>query len=396
MNKILDVYIAKADEPESEAYANLSLPATPFAIFDALDKARVQQGDELYFQVEDYHAFASLGPFIARTKNLAALNALCQKLSELSDQQSTAFEGLVKMEAEKKNGPIFVRTLINLAHSADCCHVVSGVLNDEQLGRFYAENGFVPDVDDISDRLFGLLDFGRIGRELRQGEGGVFTERGYVTQHSDLKQVYKDMTFRIRTPMYQILLDASKGHFNDPDYDSERSVRIQLPADEAALDAVLTALDVASWDEVGYHCVDCRVPSLMDAITDAEDISAVNDFAELLQGMGDKQMRKYKAILHATGCTALEEAVELAGHMDDFIFEEKICGLRDLAMNELQFMTSDEDAALLAKHTDLTGYGKALLERDHCVISQYGLVERQDGQPINAPLEQQQKGMTMQ
>lgn len=370
MNKILDVYIAKADEPESEAYANLSLPATPFAIFDALDKARVQQGDELYFQVEDYHAFASLGPFIARTKNLAALNALCQKLSELSDQQSTAFEGLVKMEAEKKNGPIFVRTLINLAHSADCCHVVSGVLNDEQLGRFYAENGFVPDVDDISDRLFGLLDFGRIGRELRQGEGGVFTERGYVTQHSDLKQVYKDMTFHIRTPMYQILLELPDGN------------RLELPC--------------AELPKAAYHCcVDCRVPQLMAAI-DVADLQSVNDFAELLQGMGDKRMRKYKAILHATGCTALEEAVELAGHMDDFIFEEKICGFRDLAMNELQFMTSDEDAALLAKHTDLTGYGKALLERDHCVISQYGLVERQDGQPINAPLEQQQKGMTMQ
>lgn len=370
MDKILTVYIAKADEPESEAYANLSLPATPFAFFDALDKARVQQGDELYFQVEDYHAFAFIGPFIDRTKNLAALNALCQKLSELSDRQSAAFEGLVKMEAEKKSGPISVKTLLDLAYSADCCHVVSGALNDDQLGRFYVDNDFPVIPEGLPEILYDILDYESIGRKTRMAEGGMFTERGYVTQHSDLKQVCKDMTFHIRTPMYQILLELPDGN------------RLELPC--------------AKLPKAAYHCcVDCRVPQLMAAI-DAADLQSVNDFAELLQSIGDKPMRKYKAILHATGCDSLEEAVELAGHMDDFIFEEKVCGLRDLAMNELKFMMSDEDAVLLAKHTDLTGYGKALLERDHCAISQYGLVERRDGQLINVPLEQQQKGMTMQ
>lgn len=55
MNEIMDVYIAKANAPESEACATLTLPAMPFEFFDALDKARVQQGDELYFEVSEYH-----------------------------------------------------------------------------------------------------------------------------------------------------------------------------------------------------------------------------------------------------------------------------------------------------------------------------------------------------
>lgn len=51
----MDVYIAKASyDPPSEASANLTLPAMPFELFDALDKARVMQGDELYFEVSDY------------------------------------------------------------------------------------------------------------------------------------------------------------------------------------------------------------------------------------------------------------------------------------------------------------------------------------------------------
>ena len=107
-------------------------------------------------------------------------------------------------------------------------------------------------------------------------------------------------------------------------------------------------------------------------------------------------MRKYKAILLATGCNALEEAIELAGHMDDFTFEESISSFRELALDELKFMMRDEDAEFLAKHTDLIGYGKAILERNHSAISQYGLVERQDGQPMEVPLEQKgNNGMEM-
>lgn len=370
MAKIMDVYIAKADAPESEAYATLTLPATPFEFFDALDKARVQQGDELYFQVEEYHAFESMEPYISDADNLAELNALCQKLSELNDRQSAAFEGLLKMEAAKKDGPVSLAKLIDLAYSADCCHVVDEALNDSQLGRYYAENGFVPEVDNLSDRLFDLLDFERIGREQRHGEGGLFTEHGYVVQHSELNEVYKDMNFRIQTPFYQILLELPDGN------------RLELPS---------ANLPEAS----SHHCVDCRVPQLMATI-DVADLQSVSDFAEMLQNIGDKPMRKYKAILHATGCNALEEAVELAGHMDDFVFTESVSGFRDLAMDEMKFMMSNEDAALLAKHTDLIGYGKDILKRDHSAISQYGLVERQDGQPMNAPFEQQtQSGMEM-
>ena len=66
LDKIMDVYIAKTDyATPSEAHANLSLPAMPFELFDALDRARIQQGDELYFQVEEYYAFENMEPFIS-------------------------------------------------------------------------------------------------------------------------------------------------------------------------------------------------------------------------------------------------------------------------------------------------------------------------------------------
>ena len=73
---------------------------------------------------------------------LEELNALAQKLAVFDRVDSIAFEGLVKM-AEQKPEPFGVKELINFAHSTESCHVVSDVFDDEQLGRFYAGNGFI-------------------------------------------------------------------------------------------------------------------------------------------------------------------------------------------------------------------------------------------------------------
>lgn len=57
--------------------------------------------------------------------------------------------------------------------------VVSDVFDDEQLGRFYAGNGFMPEYETLPDKIYEHLDFAKIGREARESEGGVFTQRGY-------------------------------------------------------------------------------------------------------------------------------------------------------------------------------------------------------------------------
>ena len=61
-----------------------------------------------------------------------------------------------------------------ISAGADCCHVV-GATSDAELGRFYAENGFMEELDGLSDGVFEMLDFGKIGKALRTGEDGTFT-----------------------------------------------------------------------------------------------------------------------------------------------------------------------------------------------------------------------------
>ncbi|MDD3227657.1 MAG: hypothetical protein PHE09_00400 [Oscillospiraceae bacterium] len=362
MDKIIKIYIAKADTPESEASASLSLPAEPFALFDALDKAGITQDDTIYFEVEDYFAFECMEPFIADSDNLLELNVLCQKLSQLDERQGTAFEGLLKMEVSKKDGSISVGRLIDLAYSTDCCHVVSEATGDESLGRFYAENGFVPAVENLPENVFKMLNFSYIGKEMRTGEGGVFTQHGYVVQHTELIEAYKNMKFTMRTPDYQILLEDMAGN------------RIELPCQKLPTKGK-------------YTCMDCRIPQLMSVI-DAASMDEISDFAEMLKDMGDRPMLKYKAVLHATGCESLEDAVTLANHLDEYMLDYTVSSRAELAKSEVEFLLGGNDTELLTQYLNLYGYGKALMERDCSAITSYGLLEREDHQPMQAPLEQ--------
>ena len=80
------------------------------------------------------------------------LNTLCRKLTELNPQENTVFEGLVEMEKDKGLKIIPMHRLLDLACSTGQCHLLDEVQNAEQLGRFVAENGFVPEADDVSDK----------------------------------------------------------------------------------------------------------------------------------------------------------------------------------------------------------------------------------------------------
>lgn len=365
MRKIFNVYLARAATPYSEAYADLDLPATPYELLDTLDKLRLSEGETPYLQINEYYDFEELAPLLSGDSGLYELNALAKRLSELDELQQVSFKGMLQMEVNKKEGQIQMPRLIDFAYGTGCCHVVDA-LNDSQLGRFYAENGFVPEVDDLSDKLFNMLDFERIGREFRQGEGGVFTNGGYVVQHCELAAVYKDMTFTMHTPGYQILLELS-----------DKS-RLTLPCSELP-------------DTPSHCCLDCRIPQLMGAVEKA-DLQTVNEFAHAFSEMNEHQATVYKAALAATDCNDLQSAQMILDNLDHFMLDGKIASPEDMAMSELRFIAGEDNAQRLEKYMNLPAYGRELLERDNAVITPYGHVARDDYAPMQAPFQEPEQG----
>lgn len=357
MRKVMNVYLARAATPYSESYADLDLPATPYELLDTLDRLRLSEGETPYSQINEYYNFEELAPLLSGDSGLYELNALAKRLSELDELQQASFKGMLQMEVNKKEGQIQMPRLIDLAYGTGCCHVVDAT-NDSQLGRFYAENGFVPEVDDLSDNLFNMLDFERIGRELRQGEGGVFTDHGYVVRHSEPEKVFDMLDLAPKQSDYQILLELT----------GDRHNFLELPDEPQAFDGM---------EDCSFRCLDCRVPALMGTAEKA-DLQTVNEFAHALSEMNEHQATVYKAALIATDCADLESATALLDNLDHFMLDSKIASPEDTALSELCFMVGGNGVERLQKYVNLPAYGRDLLERDNAIITPYGHMVRDD------------------
>lgn len=123
--KVFAVYLAKEDVPNSEAYATLELPASPWELWDAMEKVRLKDGEALYMEIDDYYAFEYLAPHLEELDiSLNELNDLAARLATLDEVQGIAFEGLFSMEVQKKvntNGGI-ITMQDTLALKAQSCY----------------------------------------------------------------------------------------------------------------------------------------------------------------------------------------------------------------------------------------------------------------------------------
>ena len=153
---VFSVYAA--GEGPREAYATLDLPATPYEIEDALEKVRIQTDEKLFLDIEEFYDFRFLAPYLEDVNDLYGLNTLAEKLARLVDYESAVFAGQLKMDLDARISDITLPRLLSLADNTPYCDVIDVALNDSQLGKFYAENGFVTELEQLPDEAFKIIE----------------------------------------------------------------------------------------------------------------------------------------------------------------------------------------------------------------------------------------------
>ena len=391
--KVFAVYLAKEDVPNSEAYATLELPASPWEVVDALDKVRLQTDDILYMEIEDYYAFAYLAPHLDRLEiSLNELNDLAAQLAALDEVQEVAFDGFLRMEVQNKvdtnGGVITLQDLRDLAVSAktDCYHVVDAA-DDAQLGRFYAENDFVPELEGISDAVFEMLDFAGIGRMMRCSENGVFVNSLYVLRDGELTTAPPVQKTLPEKPGYLFRLTLGL----HPDIGDDRTVTLDLPAAEAELLDAQEQLGVEVWEGVMVIDYDGIIPYAADFTDLPMELEELNAFTKTARDIPRSEVPKLKALLEQFEVQDIETAMRLTEHLDDYILTPDLSSPQETAIDQLRFMTDDHSVELLLSHVNLYAYGCDLIREDNAVLSPYGLLHRADYQPMLSPMQETQK-----
>jgi hypothetical protein len=393
--RILRVYLAKNDTPYSAAYAKLELPASPWEVWDAMEKVRLQTDDILYMEIEDYFAFEYLSPHLDGLDiSLNELNDLAAQLAALDEVQGIAFEGMFSIAVQKKvnanGGVITLQDLRDLAVSAktDCYHVVDAA-DDAALGRFYAENDFIPELDGISDEVFEMLDFAGIGRMMRHGENGVFVGSLYVLRDGELTTAPPVQKTLPEKPGYLFRLTLGL----HPDIGDDRTVTLILPAAEAELLDAQAQLGTEGWEGVAVIDYDGIIPYAAEFTDLPMELEEFNVLAAAVRDMPfpEKQLPKLKALLKQFEVQDIETAMGLTEHLDDYVLTPEISSPQETAIDQLHFMTDDHSVELLISHVNLYAYGCDLIREDNAVLSPYGLLHRADYQPMLSPMQETQK-----
>ena len=371
------------------ATADMDLPATEYELEDALQKVRDGEGGETMVSVESFGVFPFLRSHIGEEENLRALNALANKLTTLEGWQIDAFEGLVRIDENNGVG-IDLPRLYDLGSSVDSCQVLYEATDLASLGRFFAENDFVQELENVPEQAWDLLDFEAIGRRMADRECGAFIgERGYVVRIDDLKEEFKDLDLTPKKPDYTALLEVSI-------MDSGQSMTLELPCGRAAIENVRAQLGANDLSVLSWRCVDCLVPALRDAFSQEDNIGYANHAAKQLRDLPQSDLLAYKALVEATRCSDLSTAMRLMDSVDSYWFTRKYDGPEAVALDELSVLLGENDRATLLPFIELHRYGEKLIEEQNISMTPYGGIERKDRQPIQAVChESQMGGMSM-
>ena len=119
--------------------------------------------------------------YLGEYENLDELNHLACLLSELDQGELEKFEAVLHTGAHTSS----VADIINLTQNLDCFEFYPDIENEEDLGRYWAEDLPIP------EELKDYFDYEAYGRDISINEGGNMAPGGYVVQTSgDFREYY--------------------------------------------------------------------------------------------------------------------------------------------------------------------------------------------------------------
>ena len=390
MRKVCEVYLV-SNASSDERGVELTFPVSQYEMMDAFEQIHTKSPGDVYWQVDEFHCFDYLAPHLDESMSIFEFNSLTEQLSKLDERQETALEGLLQMQVNKhmqeNGGIITVPELMMLAHNVDHCHVLADVHTDTELGKFCADNDFLPELTALPDSVYALLDYAKIGKQMRESEAGTFTPHGYVVRTEELQPLpdyepQREINYMIRLTLMN--------HENE-----RKTAVLDLPATEQRLLEVQKELDAPEWFDAQFTGCDAIAPQLNTMLTDVEDLPRINELAQALQVLkASGQLTKFKAVVSATQCETLDDVFDRLEKLPQYCFETKIRDKDALVRDELEFVLGGKDADLIYKHLNREAYAEDVLKQYGAELTPYGMVNREDFGPLHEPISEQQQEQT--
>ena len=149
----------------------VKLPVPADKLDEVLARIGINGEYEEYF-ITDFEApFANLD--ISEYASIEELNEFARRLNEVEVWDKDKLGAVLEMES-----PRGIAGIIDIIDHLDDFDLLAGVEDDEELGRYYADD--LCTLEAIPNHLRSYFDYEAYGRDIRLESVGCFTSYGYV------------------------------------------------------------------------------------------------------------------------------------------------------------------------------------------------------------------------
>jgi len=252
-----------------------------------------------------------------------------------------------------------------------------GFDNDEALGEFALESELFEEYNGLPDEVYNMLDRAKVGAQMREMQGGVFAEGGYL-----VAEPMDGLEYPPEEPLPWFQVSFSDGQ--------EESAWFDFPLSVEDEQIIKTSFGRDDLRDLGmeYHSL---LPQLHGPDTTADMMGVLGDLDGELTRMSSGEIMKYKALLEARQPTDLFHALHLAEDLNHFAYWP-----HDAAMYGRQCVAGFDADDPLLDFIDYEGYGATMLREDGYILTLHGAMRagpQSEQAQENEELEFESQGM---
>lgn len=377
----------------------LKLPTDKFSIADALERARVPEGNDYELHsFDDWPEFVKDALEAVDNKTLEEVNLLAHKVRKMNTDQLHTYEGILKLcQDSDVDHPMTMKELINAAYNLKCFEFYPGVTDYQELGEICIQNEILDWVKKLPDEIVEMLDPEKVGASVCRDDQGTFTREGYVFRSEpDGPEVYDGIHLPDQEYHHGGIISLQLDR-KDDFLHNDTEVWLELPTDRQKIHQAMDSLETSDLEACMVVEMESIVPAMKDHLTGYEDIEMLNTLAERIAAFPDRRtLAKYKAILMLEDCYYnLEMVLDITNNLDCYDFDPQIMSPGQYTQYRLKEAGFDPyDCAFCC--FDIHDYGERLLQGSGYVATAYGTVIRNDREFIHEYTKPPEQGMIMQ
>ncbi len=339
------------------------LPVSAIHVQDILDRMNVQSGREIEYKFSNYDMVDLPANVLDKwhKADIYKLNVFADRFQRLEDHQKAGFKSVLM-----RNPDSSIDDMIAMTYGIDCVPVYPAK-NYAELGEIAVENEILPEIEECSDAVIGLLDYEKVGKLLAERDKGVLLD-GYYCMPDSYEE--PDISLTIEVPdkrFFRVLVSPSATT-------TDQALWFNLPEDIRRLREYS-----AEHNSTSEQMYITEVESVLPNITDASYYEAywVEDMIALSEQMicmSKAQIVKLKAVMEAENIQTFSGARNAIDCLNEYDFDPMVQDESQYGkVYACRVFPTNFDWSIL-KNCDMNDFGKQVLARKHGELTEYGVL----------------------